>query len=254
MEVFQTIISGCQIIYKFLDSYSSASSRSKPLAARLKWDLRVLQQFTDYYETRDTSSLLPEDAETLEHSKAYLVGLSTKVSSIAGRLQSKSKFRKVLNKALWWHREDKVRRLEGELFEWTTRLGIWLEGLPTELKTVIKLENNPNSPTPKFAASVQIHSLWGMAEKAKQVLNDSMFRTEVDDCIKNASADDDQRFGVVEDQDSQLIIERRFHNLPRGSKAWLELKDTFMCLADAAIRFQGTTVSLMRYKYFFHDT
>lgn len=258
MDVFQTLVTGCQIIYKFLDAYSSASEQSRSLAARLNWDLRVLRQFTEYYENRiqpNTSNLSKEDAEILEYSTAYLFGLSTKISAIAERIQSKNKIQRGLNKALWWHRGEEVRELEEELFEWTTRLDLRLVGLPTELKTVIKLEDGQSSsPMPNFTASVNIQSLRKVTEKASQALNNSIFQAEVDDTVKNSVPCNTGRFCVVNSEGSQYLVERRLHDFVIESHSWKELKSGLIRLASALHCLDGTTVSLLHCNYVFEDS
>lgn len=257
MDVFQTLVTSCQIIYKFLDAYSSASDQSRSLAARLNWDLRVLQQFTKYYERRirpNTTSLSTEDAEILEYSTAYLLGLSTKITTIAEKIQSKNRIQRGLNKALWWHREEEVRELEEELFEWTTRLDLRLVGLPTELKTVIKLDDDLSSSSmPNFTASVHIQSLWKVTEKASQALDNSIFHTEVEGFVSNAVPSNTGRFSVVESEGSQYLVERRLHDFVKESDRWKELKAGLIRLASALHCLDGTTVSLLHCHYLFED-
>ncbi|KAI8713043.1 Protein kinase domain-containing protein [Fusarium sp. LHS14.1] len=257
MDIFQTISTGATIIYKFIDSYASASDQWRSLATRLKWDLRVIGQFTQYYEKciKGDGSLSPEDAELLDSSAVYLSGLAARITSIAQRLESKSRFRRELNKALWWHREDEVRELEEELFEWTTRLDLRLVGLPSGLKTAIKLDNQATSNTPNFAASRHIESLKAMTEKAGQaVVANNIFHEDVDDFIKSIDPKNHERFQAIGDAGRQVLVERQFHRHPKDSAEWKELKAGLVRLASALNCLDGTTVSLLRCNYLFEDS
>ncbi|KAH6982365.1 hypothetical protein BKA56DRAFT_585762 [Ilyonectria sp. MPI-CAGE-AT-0026] len=257
MDVFQTISTGATIIYEFVDSYASASDQWRSLATRLKWDLRVIGQFTQYYEKRikGDGSLSPEDAELLDSSAAYLSGLAARITSIAHRLESKSRFRRELNKALWWHREDEVRELEEELFEWTTRLDLRLVGLPSGLKTAIKLDGQATGNIPNFAASRDIESLKAVTEKAGQaVVANNIFHEGVDDFIKSIDPRNHERFQAVEDAGRQVLVERRFYRHPKESAEWKELKAGLVRLASALNCLDGTTVSLLHCNHLFHDS
>lgn len=265
MDIFSTIIDGCGIIYNFIESYAAASDQSRSLAARLNWDLRVLQQFAEYYESRvkadgsELNKLSTADKELLDTSVAYLAGLATKVTTIAERLQTKNRFRKELNKAMWWHREDEVQEIEKELFEWTSRLDLRLVGLPSEWKTVIKLDAQAIDSAPNFAASIQIENLKKVTLKADQTQlgNDTIFRESMDDVdaaiLSMSQKQQREQFLTTESSGKQLLVERRFHEHPQKSPAWNELKESIEKLARAMHCLDGTTVSLLHCSYVFHD-
>jgi hypothetical protein len=156
----------------------------------------------------------------LEYSTAYLLGLSTKITAMAERIQSKNRIQRGLNKALWWRREGEVRQREEELFEWTTRLDLRLVGLPTDLKTVMKLDNDQSSKSmPNVTASVYIQSLWKGTEKASQAWNSSVFRPEAEDIIRNAVPWDAGRFCTAESEGTQYLVERRPHDFVKESNS-----------------------------------
>ncbi|KAM7192569.1 hypothetical protein V8F20_008778 [Naviculisporaceae sp. PSN 640] len=256
MDVFQTIVSGASIIYTFLDSYSAASEQSRSLAARLKWDLRVIRQFTEHYESRlkdDVSSLSSEEADLVNASAAYLSGLATKITGIAQKLESKGRLRREFNKALWWHRESDIRELEEELFEWTTRLDLRLVGLPSEMRTAIKLDGPAASNMPNLVASQSIRSLRAVVEKADKAAVEGIFRDSVDDYISVVETDVYERFKTIQHADKQLLVERRFHSHPKDSAEWQELKTGLSRLAACLNCLDGTTVSLLHCDYVVHD-
>ncbi|KAF2256094.1 hypothetical protein BU26DRAFT_526630 [Trematosphaeria pertusa] len=257
MDIFQTIITGGNIIYNFVDSYANASERSRSLATRLRWDLRVLSQFLEYYaagEAKRQSQLSKDDEDLLEKSAEYLLELATKISATAERLQCKSRLRKELNKALWWYREEDIQLLEQELFEWTTRLDLRLVGLPRELKTVAELDQQQaTTNSPNFAASISIQKLQSVTHRARNALDEALFRSTVDLPVESRGPRDHSRFRLMESNGATFLVESRFHHFPKDSKQWEDLKGGLLRLASALSCLDGTTVSLMRCEHLFHD-
>lgn len=246
MDIFQTLATGCSIIYTFIDSYTAASSQSRSLAARLNWDLLVLGQFINHYET---ISLSPAESEMLASSAAYLASLAVKVSSIAARLESTKRLEREWMKMTWWHRENEVRLLEAELFEWTTRLDLRLVGLPAEMKTLIRLDAKDEQAAPNFIASVSIQSLGHITARARSAATEEIWVDNVPDTMRQQMLAKKDSFHLIQQDGQQLLVEKRTCPATRDSPGWLALKENLMGLANALHCLDGTSVSLLHCRH-----
>ncbi|KAK2750108.1 hypothetical protein FQN57_004601 [Myotisia sp. PD_48] len=135
MDGFQTAVTSCLLIYKFLDGRGKYSVDSKSLAARFKWDSRVLQKIVDYVASAKVDGELPsEDVLLLDETMAYLNTLAERLGIAQSKLNSSGRVSKEIKKMMWPLRRDELRELESELFEWTQRLDLRLLALPENLR------------------------------------------------------------------------------------------------------------------------
>ncbi len=263
MDIFQTIVTSSKIIYTFVDSYAASSNESRSLAVRLEWDLRILQQFNEYFLSRQSQNggQLPEaDAQLCKQTVEYLQSLVERVTSSARKIQSKSWLGKEANKVLWWHRQSDLQKLEQELFEWTRRLDLRLVAVPQELKSVIKLDSEglqstANASTPNFVASTRIQRLQHATSQARATRIDSLYAEKPAQALKNiTNPSDGGRFHTAVVEGETLLVERRFHGHPLDSTPWLGLRNELGGFVSALHCLDSTTVSLLHCKSFFHDS
>ena len=262
MDIFQTIVTSSKIIYTFVDSYTASSKESKSLAVRLEWDLRILQQFNEYFLSRQSQNggQLPEsDVQLCRQSAEYLQSLVDRVTSSARKIQSKNWLGKEVNKVLWWHRQSDLEKLEQELFEWTRRLDLRLVAVPEELKNVIKLDSEglqsaANASSPNFVASTRIQQLQHATSEARRARIDSLYADNPPEALRNvASPSCGQKFCTAVVDGETVLIERRFHSHAVNSTPWLDLRKELGEFVSALHCLDSTTVSLLHCKSFFHD-
>ena len=262
MDIFQTIVTSSKIIYTFVDSYAASSKESKSLAVRLEWDLRILQQFNEYFLTRQSQNggqLTEADVQLCRQSAEYLQSLVDRVTSSARKIQSKNWLGKEVNKVLWWHRQSEFEKLEQELFEWTRRLDLRLVAVPEELKEVIKLDtdglqNAATASSPNFVASTRIQKLQHATSEARKARIDSLYAENPPEALKDlVNPSSSQRFCTAVVDGETVLIERRFHSHVINSTPWLDLRKELGEFVSALHCLDSTTVSLLHCKSFFHD-
>jgi hypothetical protein len=135
MDIFQTSVTSCGIVYNYLEAYSNYSAQSGSLAARFKWDLHVLQNFVHFFSSRKVhGKISDEDNRLLDESVTYLGSLMERLASATAKISATNRWSKEMNKALWVFRKKDFENLQRELFEWTQRLDLRLVALPERLR------------------------------------------------------------------------------------------------------------------------
>lgn len=174
MDIFNTAAVSCEIIYKILEAATSFRTESQSLAARFKYDARILHHFCKYFEEQlnGATALSKEDAALLEDSASYLGVLLKRVEVYKNRLEAQSRWKKEVNKITWVLRRNEVHELEKELYEWTKRLDLRLVALPERARTVISIgeEVEIQKFTPRLAASMRVEQFAAKAERAKMAI------------------------------------------------------------------------------------
>lgn len=173
MDIFSTAVTSCQIIYQILEASAAFPEESRSLAARFKYDARILQHFCDYLNDQGggPSGLTNGDKQLLEESTAYLGSLLTKVEGCRAKLEAQSRWSKEVNRLGWRFRRSDLIELEKELYEWTQRLDLSLIALPEKVRSVINLEDDEAESqllAPKLAIQSRIERYGAMARKAKK--------------------------------------------------------------------------------------
>jgi hypothetical protein len=91
MDIFRETATSCALIYNFLDARGRYPAQSKSLAARFKWDSRVLQQIIDYFAAQMLDGQLSsEDATVLEETTQYPSSLTECLSAAQLKLTAKA--------------------------------------------------------------------------------------------------------------------------------------------------------------------
>ncbi|KAJ0425696.1 hypothetical protein BJY00DRAFT_307840 [Aspergillus carlsbadensis] len=179
MDVFQSTVTTCAIIYRFLDSYSQFSTEAQSLSARFKWDARVLQHFVDHFSRTGSTQALAhgssEDVQLLESSAEYLALLLRRANSITARISARRGWLREINKATWFLHRNDLKELEGELFEWTRRLDMRLVALPKRVRDIITLDGHTEGSvttdaqcSPSFATQRRIEQFLRLGSDAKK--------------------------------------------------------------------------------------
>ncbi|TPX19417.1 hypothetical protein DIZ76_017206 [Coccidioides immitis] len=176
MDVFQTAVTSCILIHKFLDGRAKYSTQSKSLAARFRWDSRVLQHIVDYFESRQLDGKLSrEDALLLDETMTYLSTLGERLKIAQSKLTSTGWLSKEMNKLMWPLRKDELVELELELFEWTQRLDFRLLVLPEKLRhDIIRItedevsEDQISTYAPNLAAQRRMEKFLSKTQSAKR--------------------------------------------------------------------------------------
>jgi hypothetical protein len=179
MDPFSTAVTACTMIYQILDASTSFPTESRSLAARFKYDARILQHFCDYFEKKDGIShdLSEEDLELLSDSTMYLGSLLKRVEICRTKLEAQSRWSKGINRTAWLFRKDDLVELEKELYEWTRRLDLRLIALPEKMRTVITLQEPQTEVaafSPKMAMQQKILQYARKAEDAKKRVWESL--------------------------------------------------------------------------------
>jgi len=174
MDIFSTAATCCNIIYQILDASSSFPSESRSLAARFKYDARILRHFCEYFENQRTreTTLSEEDQALLEDSASYLGLLVKRVEVCKTKLEVQSRWAKEVNRLTWLLRRNEVRELEKELYEWTKRLDLRLVALPERARAVMRIgeEEEVQNFTPRLAARTRLERFAAQAATAKKAI------------------------------------------------------------------------------------
>ncbi|KAF8155511.1 hypothetical protein B0H34DRAFT_713606 [Crassisporium funariophilum] len=169
MDIFQTTLSACAIIYNYLDAVGEYSAQSRSLAARFKWDTRVLERCLEWFTTREVSgSLSMEDAKLLEETVEYLESLLQRLQIVKRKLESQKWWKLEMNRALWILHRTALIELELELFEWTQRFDLRLIALPRPIiATVIDDSAESNTYAPTYATRIRMERYLKKGKEAK---------------------------------------------------------------------------------------
>jgi hypothetical protein len=174
MDAFSTAAIACEAIYKTLEAASAFPSDSRSLAARFKYDARILRHFCNYFEQHMSTEagLSAEDQALLEESASYLGTLLSRVELCRAKLTSPSRWSKQANRLTWVLRRSEMKDLEAELYEWTRRLDLRLVALPERARTVMSVgaEDEIKSFTPRLAARTRIERFTTTAAIAKKAI------------------------------------------------------------------------------------
>src|SRR5277367_533674 len=103
MDIFSTAVTSCDIIFRILDASTSFPAESRSLAARFKYDARILRHFCEYFESQRTceTGLSKEDQALLEDSASYLGLLVKRVEVCKTKLEVQSRWAKEVNRLTW---------------------------------------------------------------------------------------------------------------------------------------------------------
>ena len=182
MDAFATAAIACEVIYKTLESSAAFPSESRSLAARFKYDARILRHFCDYFERyfEDKAGLNNEDRALLEESTSYLAVLLDRVEVCKLKLTAQGRWSKELNRFTWVLQRKEMKELETELYEWTKRLDLRLVALPERARTVMSVgaEDEIKNFTPRLAARTRLERFAATAAVAKKAIWERLLMDE----------------------------------------------------------------------------
>jgi hypothetical protein len=183
MEVFSTAVEACNIIYQILDASLAFPTESRSLAARFKYDARILQHFCDYFLQKEGlgRELSNDDFQLLSESTIYLGSLLKRVELCRTKLEAQTRWSKEVNRAAWLFRRNDLVELEKELYEWTKRLDLRLIALPEKMRTVMTLHESETEAAafvPRVAIQQKILQYARKAEDAKKRVWEGLMITD----------------------------------------------------------------------------
>lgn len=223
MDIFQTIVTSGELIYHFLDAYSAYSNEARSLAARFKWDIRVLQQIVQHFDSRrlqNQGKLTEPDQKLLQETAEYLQSLAARVSASCARIQTQEWLSRATSKVLWFHRRKELQSLEQELFEWTSRFDIRLVGLPPELKTIISPigeEQDDAVPGKALGSNRRMHRVQALAEEARLAESRDLFLENAPKTLCKTHLRTGSEYSILEFKGEQVILESRYFALASDS-------------------------------------
>ncbi|RYC79061.1 hypothetical protein BFJ63_vAg18058 [Fusarium oxysporum f. sp. narcissi] len=253
MDVFNTIITSAQIIYNFLDACAGYSDDAASLAARFRWDLRAVEHLRTYFNERSDASrslsLPEEDKKLLADIEEYLSVLARRVVASGTRIKSQGWLRNNLNRAMWFHREKELRKLESELFEWTLRFDVRVLALPPRVRTVIPEMDAHHAPK-VLRSSLQISEFRKLAEDVQERKVDSMFL----DHVPNELCGTAQPGQPLQSHGQPVMVELRSYSPTTAQKEVDELRSSLGVLAVALNYVEsGSGVNLLNVESLFKD-
>ncbi|ERF73124.1 hypothetical protein EPUS_09122 [Endocarpon pusillum Z07020] len=223
MDIFQTIVTSGELIYHFLDAYSAHSKEARSLAARFKWDIRVLQQIVQHFDSRrlqNEGKLTEPDQKLLQETAEYLQSLAARAGASCARVQTQEWLSRASSKVLWFHRRKELQSLEQELFEWTSRFDIRLVGLPPELKTIISSiseEQDDAGSSKALCSNRRMHRVQALAEEARLAESRDLFLENVPKTLRKTHLRTGSEYSILEFKSEQVILESRYFALASDS-------------------------------------
>jgi hypothetical protein len=257
MDIFNTIVTGGQILYTFISSCAEFSSDAKSLAARFDWDLRVLRRFLEFFQKREAANggtLSRDDQELLNNSVAYLSSLLDTIVAKRSKVETNGWVRKEWNRVIWLHYKKDLVQLEQELFEWTSRFDLRLVALPEGLRAVIHLEDPTAKHAPRLATKLRIDKYLTSSEQDKAKLESSMFIKDPKNAVSFLS-DIPSRRRIAAYQQKSSIVEYKPHAtwILHDKKALKEAREIVRTLAGALSFVDPTVTGLLRCVGYFHE-
>ncbi|KAH7317317.1 hypothetical protein BKA65DRAFT_570888 [Rhexocercosporidium sp. MPI-PUGE-AT-0058] len=251
MDIFQTIVTSGQLIYHFLDAYAAHSDEARSLAARFKWDIRVLQQIVQHFD----SKRLQNEGKLTESDQKLL-----QETADCARVQTQEWLSRTTNKVLWFHRRKELQSLEQELFEWTSRFDIRLVGLAPELKAIIspssEEEGNPGSGK-ALCSNRRMHRVQALAEEVLLRESRNLFLEDIPESLRKTDLRTGSGFSILEFNGEQVILESRY--FARANDCDLEsldyrlLKEDVGRFASSLNAIDSGVVSLLKCIGYFHN-
>lgn len=223
MDIFQTIVTSGELIFHFLEAYSAHSNEARSLAARFKWDIRVLQQIVQHFDSRrlqNQGRLSEPDQKLLHETAEYLQTLAARVSASCTRIQAQEWLSRATSKVLWFHRRKELQSLEQELFEWTSRFDIRLVGLPPELKTIIspiREEQDDAASGKALSSNRRMHRIQALAEETRLAESRDLFLENAPKTLQKTHLRTDSKYSILEFEGKQVILESRYFALANDS-------------------------------------
>jgi hypothetical protein len=265
MDIFQTIVTSGELIYKFLDAYSAHSHEARSLAARFKWDIRVLQQIVQHFDKQrlqNDGRLKGHDQQLLQETAEYLQSLAARVNASCAQVQTTEWLSRTTSKVLWFHRRKDLQSLEQELFEWTSRFDIRLVGLPPEIKTVIGPMNNEDvgpGAGETFCSNQRMHRIQRLAEEARLSEPANLFLTDVPDTLRQPSRRaGESEYSILNFDGQPVILESRYfpttiRDSSPSSTDYRLLKADIGRFASSLNAIDNNIVPLLRCTGYFHN-
>lgn len=252
MDIFSTVVTSGQIIYSFLSACSDYSEDAKSLASRFQWDLRVIEHVLAYFNKRSTDEngkLSTEDQRLLDETAEYLTALSAKVVASSGKLQAKGWLGKSMNRVLWIARQNELKELEREIYEWTNRFDVRLLALPTELVTVIPQLQEGDAPKLLRSAS-RIREFQELSAKAQGELAQKLLL----DSVPAELVQVPESYKEITFDGQPVLLESRHYDSKEEPKRIAQLKSDLGVLA-ATLNCLDTDsgVNLLRTKSYFQQ-
>jgi len=259
MDIFQTTVTSCTLIYNFLDARSSYPAQSKSLAARFRWDSRVLQQIIDFFTARMLDGKLSnDDAVLLEETTQYLSSLAERLNGVQLKLTANDRWTKEVKKAMWMFYKNDVLELERELFEWTQRLDLRLLALPEKLRQGIipagDTEEQMSNYTPGLAAQRRIEKFLSKSQAVKRQEWEDLwikdFHSRVTFCSHSPAT-----FMAADFSSHHVIIENKPYpaHILDSPTAFQSLRQEIGEFAAALRSLDPTTVGLLKCIALAHD-
>lgn len=262
MDIFQTSVTSCAIIYQYIDAYSQYSARSRSLAARFKWDSHVLQSFINFFTSRQVHGhLSDEDTRLLDESVTYLSSLMERLSSATTKISVTNRWSREINRALWIFRKNDFEELERELFEWTQRLDLRLVALPERLRNgIIPMEETEHNEegmtyTPAPVIQRRIETFLGLSPDARKKEWESIWIDKPESRII-LSEQSLAKFMMADFDSRKVIIEYKPYPTHRlgDPGAFESLKQEVGDFAAALKSLDSNTPGLLKCIGFFHET
>ncbi|KAJ5813168.1 hypothetical protein N7447_010191 [Penicillium robsamsonii] len=254
MDTFNTAALCCEIIWKTLESAAAYNKESQSLAARFKYDARILQHFYDYFAEQRISSLglNREDEQLLEASVSYLGPLLKRVELCKTKLEAQNRRSKEFNRLTWALRRNEVHDLEKELYEWTRRLDLRLIALPERARSVMLLGESQETISPNLATRTRIERFTAQAATAKRAVWGPLLVTPEE--VRAMSHPQGSHFslGVLDGRTTLLEFRPQMEHLDTIS---LEEKKTELGEFAAALNYLDSTVTgLLRCIGFYYNS
>lgn len=258
MDAFATAAIACEVIYKTLESSAAFPSESKSLAARFKYDARILRHFCDYFSRHldDAAGLSNEDRELLEESTSYLGALLNRVEVCKMKLTSQGRLSREINRLTWVLRRNEMKELEAELYEWTKRLDLRLVALPERARTVMSIgaEDEIKNFTPRLAARTRLERFTATAAVARKGIWE---RLMVDESRVQALelTDCERPFSISLFQEQHVLIEYRIVSMQTAhdEHAWKMDQASVGEFATALNYLDSTISGLLKCGGFFYS-
>jgi len=270
MDVFQTTVVSCTIIYKFLHACSQHSSESKSLSLRFQWDIRVLQAIIDI--TNDStgqqseSTLTAAELAMIGDVADYLGQFSARLARIRQRLESTNWWRTKLSLATWALHRSELEKLESELFQWTQRFDLRLLGLPSRAQTAIlslgdhhqesskPTENRPVNFTPALRIQQRVATFLSIdARLQDEIIQGLELGIDENEAPKPLDPTTPQHSArmLAKWKDQMVLIE---YKVADSNKHWKEQKPQIGMLSAVLNQADPYTIGLLRCVGYFNES
>jgi hypothetical protein len=255
MDIFGTVVAAGQLIHTFLSSCASYSDEARSLSSRFQWDIRVIEHILKYFNDRklaNNGQLSDQDQKLLEETAAYLEILASKVAASSTKIQARGWRGTNFNRILWLSRQNDLKELERELFEWTRRFDVRILALPSDLQAVIPtISGEEVSQVIKSGTRVkELHQIYQKVrdEKTKTLWTDAKNIGDIVRVTKTFSSFQVGEYGAV-----PVLLEFRPHCHEPSSVEFSDLKSDLGSLAAALNCLERESgVNLLRVEKYLH--